>query len=250
MGSTVCQAVAADPELELVAGVDPYHSGLELSRVAGVEGIDTLVSGDPQVFLDAGVEVVVDFTEASAARKNLAWASSHGLHAVVGTTGFTDTDLKRFRKAFVNSNCLIAPNFAIGAVLLMRFAAQAAPFFDTAEIIELHHDGKVDAPSGTARLTAERMAEASKRWGEDPTTTVVYDGVRGGEGPGGIRIHAVRMRGMVAHQEVILGTTGQTLTLRHDTIDRSSFMPGVLLAVKRVGELPGLTLGLDELLEL
>ncbi|MCZ7630382.1 MAG: hypothetical protein M5U19_15695 [Microthrixaceae bacterium] len=133
---------------------------------------------------------------------------------------------------------------------MMRFAELAAPYFDSAEVIELHHDNKVDAPSGTAMLTVERMARASEQWSEDPTRSVVLEGTRGGEGPEGIRVHSVRLRGLVAHQEVLLGTTGQTLSIRHDSIDRTSFMPGVLLAVKRVGDTPGVTIGLDSLLGL
>lgn len=250
MGATVCRAVAEDPELVLVAGVDPFHSGLELSRVADVAGIDVQVSGDPSSFIDAGVEVVVDFTEANAALENLAWVAEHGIHAVVGTTGFSDEDIAGFRGMFTRSNCVIAPNFAIGAVLMIRFAEMAARFFDTAEIIELHHDGKVDAPSGTAMHTAERIAAASVEWSPDPTKTWLLDGARGGVGPGDIHVHSVRMRGMVAHQEVLLGTTGQTLTLRHDSIDRTSFMPGVLLAVKTIDRHPGVTIGLDSLLDL
>ena len=250
MGATVCQAVAADPGLDLVAAVDPHHSGLELSRVAGVAGIDLQVSADPQAFVDAGARVVIDFTEATAARRNVVWLAQHGLHAVVGTTGFSDADIELFRASFTTSNCVIAPNFAIGAILMMRFAELAAPYFETAEIIELHHDNKVDAPSGTAALTAERMARASSDWGDDPTTSAVLDGARGGVGAGGIHIHSVRMRGMVAHQEVILGTTGQTLTIRHDSIDRTSFMPGVILATKAIADHPGVTVGLDSLLDL
>jgi 4-hydroxy-tetrahydrodipicolinate reductase len=133
---------------------------------------------------------------------------------------------------------------------MMRFAELAAPLFDSAEVIELHHDEKIDAPSGTALLTAERMAAASSDWAPDPTTQVVLDGARGGEGPAGIRVHSVRLRGLVAHQEVILGTTGQTLTLRHDSFDRSSFMPGVVIAVRAVADRPGITVGLDPLLGL
>jgi 4-hydroxy-tetrahydrodipicolinate reductase len=135
-------------------------------------------------------------------------------------------------------------------VLMMRFAELAAPWFETAEIIELHHDQKADAPSGTAMLTAERMAAASSEWADDPTKTVVVEGARGGTGPGGIHVHSVRLRGLVAHQEVLLGTTGQTLTIRHDSIERTSFMPGVLVAVKAVADRPGLTVGLDPLLGL
>lgn len=248
MGSTVCRAVAVDPGLELVAAVDPHHAGLEVSRVAGAEGCEVMISGDPVALGEAGAEVAIDFTDAAAARENLRWLAGAGVHAVVGTTGFTIDDLQAFERAFTSSNCVIAPNFAIGAVLMMRFAAMAAPYFDTAEIIELHHDAKVDAPSGTAVLTAQLMADANATWGIDPTTETLYPGARGGEGPAGIRVHSVRMRGMVAHQEVIMGTTGQTLTIRHDSIDRTSFMPGVVMAVKAIGSCPGLTIGLDALL--
>jgi 4-hydroxy-tetrahydrodipicolinate reductase len=251
MGTTVCQAISADPDLDLVAAVDPLHVGLDLRQVAKVDGGGDLhIAADAQAFLDAGVDVVVDFTVLEAARQNLAWAAEHGVHAVVGTSGFTDADFAQIGSLFTSSNCVIAPNFAIGAVLMIRFAELAAPWFETAEIIELHHDNKVDSPSGTAVYTAERMAAASDRWGDDPTTKENIPGARGSKGPGGIPIHAVRMRGMVAHQEVILGTTGQSLTIRHDTIDRSSFMPGVVLAVKKVADHPGLTVGLDKLLGL
>jgi len=144
--------------------------------------------------------------------------------------------------------CVVAPNFALGAVLMMRFAELAAPWFDTAEIIELHHDAKVDAPSGTALTTAGRMAAASDQWGADPTRVETVVGARGGTGPGGIHIHSVRLRGLVAHQEVLLGGPGQSLTIRHDSYDRQSFMPGVLAAVRHVPHRPGLTVGLDVLL--
>ncbi len=161
-----------------------------------------------------------------------------------------DEDLDDLRRRFDRSeaNAIIAPNFAIGAVLMMRFAELAAPYFETAEVIELHHDAKVDAPSGTAMLTAQRMANASPDWAEDPTETVVIEGARGSEGPGGIRVHSVRLRGLVAHQEVLLGTTGQSLSIRHDSYDRTSFMPGVLLAIREVRRQAGLTIGLDALL--
>jgi 4-hydroxy-tetrahydrodipicolinate reductase len=196
------------------------------------------------------VQVVVDFTHLEAARENLLWLAANGIHAVTGTTGFSDDDYQSFNAAYTSSNCVIAPNFAVGAVLMMRFAELAAPYFETAEIIELHHDAKLDAPSGTAMLTAERMAAASADWAPDPTRTELLSGARGGEGPAGIRVHSLRLRGMVAHQEVILGTTGQTLTIRHDSYDRDSFMPGVVLAVKAVADRPGVTIGLDALLDL
>jgi 4-hydroxy-tetrahydrodipicolinate reductase len=242
MGRTVCTAIAADPELELVAGVAPNAAG------RSIEGIP--IAADRAALLDAKADVAVDFTVLEAAKANAAWCAAQGMHAVLGTTGFTEADIEELRGAFTRSNCLIAPNFAVGAVLMMRFAELAAPFFETAEIIELHHDAKADAPSGTAMMTARRMAAASSQWGADPTTKEVLPGVRGGKGDGGIPVHSVRLRGLVAHQEVLLGTTGQSLTIRHDSYDRASFMPGVLLAVKRVADHPGLTVGLDAYLGL
>jgi 4-hydroxy-tetrahydrodipicolinate reductase len=209
-----------------------------------------MISRGIEALAGAHADVAVDFTAASAARENLDWCAEHGVHAVVGTTGLADHDIAHLRERFRDSNCIVAPNFAIGAVLMMRFAELAAPYFDTAEIIELHHDKKVDAPSGTALLTASRMAAASADWGSDPTTAEPLAGARGALGPAGIHVHSVRLRGLVAHQEVLLGTTGQTLTLRHDSYDRASFMPGVLLAVKAVAARPGVTVGLEALLDL
>ena len=251
MGSTVCRAVIHDPELQLVAAVDPYHVGIDL-RQLGVEAAGVQVAGGAEALEHAGAEVAVDFTVVDAARENLSWCADHGVHAVVGTTGFTPSDLAHLGERFAagTANAVIAPNFAIGAVLMMRFAELAAPYFETAEVIELHHDEKVDAPSGTAMLTAERMAAASADWSPDPTTKLVAEGARGAAGPGGIRVHSVRLRGLVAHQEVVLGTAGQTLRIRHDSYDRTSFMPGVLMAVRAVRERPGLTVGLDALLGL
>ena len=254
MGAEVCRAVADDPDLQLVAAVDPFHAGEALSESAGITGSDVVIAKSSSAFTDAGVEVAIDFTHAEAAYQNILWCAANSIHAVVGTTGFTASQIDEFRAALTNSNCLIAPNFAIGAVLMMRFAEMAAPFFDTAEIIEFHHDKKIDAPSGTATATAQRMADrmlaAGQRWADDPTEKEVYVGSRGGLGPADIRVHAVRMRGMVAHQEVILGTTGQTLVIRHDTTDRTSFMPGVVLAAKRIAQVPGLVFGLDPYLDL
>jgi 4-hydroxy-tetrahydrodipicolinate reductase len=252
MGATVCRTVAADPELELVAAVDPFHAGVDIRQAAGVETPALVVQDSADALAEAGAEVAVDFTELAAATSNLAWCAAHGVHAVVGTTGFAEADLARVRELFGPgpANCFIAPNFAIGAVLMMRFAELAAPWFESAEIIELHHDQKVDAPSGTAMLTAERIAGASAEWHPDPTTREVISGARGGPGPAGIHIHSVRLSGLVAHQEVLFGTTGQSLTIRHDSYDRSSFMPGVVLAVKSVAGHRGLTVGLDALLGL
>jgi 4-hydroxy-tetrahydrodipicolinate reductase len=242
MGSTVCRTVASDPDLELVAAVDSGAAG-EL-----VEGLP--IAKELKAFADAGAEVVVDFTAADAARTTVPWLAMHGIHAVVGTTGLTADDLALFAQEFGRGgpNCVVAPNFSISAVVMMRCAEIAAPFFDTAEVIELHHDGKLDAPSGTAIATVERMAAASDEWAPDPTRTEVIAGARGGAGAAGIHIHSVRMRGMVAHQEVILGARGQSLTIRQDSYDRESFMPGVLLACKKIAEQDGLVVGLDKLL--
>jgi 4-hydroxy-tetrahydrodipicolinate reductase len=244
MGSTVCAAVVASDGLELVAAVDP-------SRVGAPAGPAVDIAGEIEALGAVGAEVAVDFTIPAAAVANAEWCARNGIHCVIGTTGIDDGALDRVRAAFAAGGglgCIVAPNFAIGAVLMMRFAELAAPWFPTAEIIELHHDAKVDAPSGTAMLTASRMAQASGDWAADPTRVHRVPGARGGEGAGGIRIHSVRLRGLVAHQEVVLGGPGQSLTIRHDSYDRQSFMPGVLLAVREVARRPGLTVGLEELL--
>jgi len=250
MGSTVCRAVHEAPDMELVAAVDPHHAGIDLHQL-GVHGTQIQVAAKASALQDAGAEVAVDFTVVDAARQNLRWCADNGVHAVVGTTGFGEAELAELAELFdgAGANALIAPNFAIGAVLMMRFAELAAPYFDSVEIIELHHDQKADAPSGTAIATAQRIAAASKDWAEDPTTNTVADGARGAL-VDGIPVHSVRLRGLVAHQEVLLGTTGQHLSIRHDTTDRTSFMPGVLLGIRKVRETPGLTVGLDRVLGL
>ena len=253
MGSAVAHAIHAADGLDLVAAVDPSFEGIHVGEVTGINGKHFAVvsSAESLVFEESPtVDVMVDFTHIDAARENLEFCAVHGIHAVVGTSGFTEGDYGAIGERFTSSNCLIAPNFAIGAVLMIRFAELAAPYFDTAEIIELHHDAKVDAPSGTAVSTAERIAGASSRWADDPTESLTIAGARGAEGPSGIHIHSVRMRGMIAHQEVLLGTMGQTLTLRHDSYDRSSFMPGVILAVRRIQQVSGLTVGLDRILDI
>jgi 4-hydroxy-tetrahydrodipicolinate reductase len=246
MGTAVCAAVSVDPALTLVAAVDPHAVGDDRAGVA--------VAHDLRAFADAACDVVVDFTVADAARTSVPWLAMHGIHAVVGTTGLDDADIDAFRQAFGDgpAHCLLAPNFAISAVLMIRFAELAAPYFDTAEIIEYHHDRKIDAPSGTAVNTAERMAAArgDVPWRRDPTEREVYRGARGGTGPTGIHVHSVRMQGMIAHQDVILGALGQTLRIRQDSYDRDSFMPGVLLACKHVADHPGVTVGLDRVLGL
>jgi len=251
MGLTVSQAVIDDENLDLVAAVDPQHAGIDLDQL-GLHGTGLQMSTGPEALTHAGAEVAVDFTVLDAARENLEWCAEHGVHTVVGTTGFTADDIDALRKRFdeAEANALIAPNFAIGAVLMMRLAELAAPFFETAEVIELHHDNKADAPSGTAMMIARRMADSSSEWAADPTKSVVAEGARGGVAPGGIRVHSLRLRGLVAHHEVVLGTTGQSLSIRHDSYDRTSFMPGVLLAIRGVRERPGLTVGLDALLDL
>lgn len=262
MGRAVCEAVRADSELELVAAVDPRlapgasgRESLDPGALLGIEAVGVHTGASIDDLLEVGTEVAVDFTEATAATANMRWCASHGVHAVVGTTGIAPGDLEDLRGAFEASkaNCVIAPNFAIGAVLMMRLSALAAPFMDSVEIIELHHDAKVDAPSGTALRTAEliddaRRSAAADAWRPDPTTKTVLPGARGGTGPGGVHVHSVRLHGLVAHQEVVFGAAGQSLAVRHDAYDRTAFMPGVVLAVKEVGSRPGLTVGLEPLL--
>jgi 4-hydroxy-tetrahydrodipicolinate reductase len=233
MGSTVCQAVEAADDLELVGRFD---LGDELGELAGAD-------------------VAVEFSTPAATLANVLHCIRRGVHAVVGTTGWSEDKLDRVRWALDTSpgtGVLIAPNFSLGAVLMMRFAAQAARFYESAEVIELHHPDKADAPSGTAVLSARLIAEHRKDSGlpaiPDATTTAL-EGARGAD-VDGIRVHAVRLRGLVAHQEVLLGGPGEQLTIRHDSFDRISFMPGVLLGVRRVAGLPGLTVGLEQLLEL
>jgi 4-hydroxy-tetrahydrodipicolinate reductase len=242
MGQSVCSAVMQAESLELVAAVDLASDESEEM----LEGIP--ITQEISDFFKAEVDVVVDFTIAEASKNNLPLLAEEGVDAVVGTSGLSDQDVLKIEKKFNESSCLIVPNFAIGAVLMMHFASIAAPWFNTAEIIEYHHNQKKDSPSGTAIATAERMSSASNQWDEDPTINESIAGARGAKLKG-IPIHAVRMKGMVAHQEVIMGSTGQTLTIRHDSPDRESFMPGVLLAVQGVASLPnGLTIGLEKLL--
>jgi 4-hydroxy-tetrahydrodipicolinate reductase len=203
-------------------------------------------------FDQTGVDVAVDFTHPDAVMHNLKSCIDAGVHAVVGTTGFDDARLAEVREWLDGSSVgvLIAPNFGVAAVLMMRFAAQAARFFDSAEIVELHHPGKADAPSGTARRTAELIAEG--RAGMPPmpdATTQSLEGARGAV-VDGVHVHSVRLAGLVAHQEVLLGGAGETLTLRHDSYDRASFMPGVLIGIRQIASRPGLTVGLDALLDL
>ncbi len=235
MGQQVCRAVDAADDLELVAMVD---AGDWLFSVA-----------------DADTQVVVDFTHPDVVMDNIRFAVDQGIHAVVGTTGFTQERIDTVRGWLADSpqtGVLIAPNFGIGAVLSMRFAQLAAPFYDSVEVIELHHPGKADAPSGTAVRTAELIAQARKAagLGDSPdATTQARDGARGAD-IDGVHVHALRVTGMVAHQEIVFGAEGETLTLRHDSLDRASFMPGVLLAVREVISRPGLTVGLESLLDL
>ncbi|MFI7248405.1 4-hydroxy-tetrahydrodipicolinate reductase [Micromonospora chalcea] len=234
MGMEVCKAVDSAADLELVAAVD---QGDDLATVA-----------------QAGAGVVVDFTTPDAVMDNLRWCVENGVHAVVGTTGFTEQRLAEVRGWLADwpgVGVVIAPNFGIGAVLMMQFAARAARHFESVEIVEQHHPRKLDAPSGTATHTARLIAAARADAGLGPVPDATRDEVAGARGADidGVRVHAVRATGLVAHQEVLFGTTGETLTIRHDSYDRVSFMPGVLLAVREVGRRPGLTVGLDALLD-
>ena len=245
MGREVCRAVAADPDLALVAAVSRSAAGRSLADEVGLEGeAGGLVLADRlEALIDAGAEVLVDFTAPSFAAEHVGWGIDHGIDVVVGTTGFEIDEA--WRDASVG--IVVAPNFAIGAVLLMRFAEQAAAHLPSAEVIELHHDRKADAPSGTALLTARRIAAARGEVPPAPAGDDAHPGARGADVEG-VRVHSVRLPGLVAHEAVVFGGQGQTLTLSHDSTDRTSFMPGVLLAIKAVGARPGLTVGLDELL--
>jgi 4-hydroxy-tetrahydrodipicolinate reductase len=233
MGATACAAIEAADGLELVGRIDL--------------GDDR----DPA----ATADVAVDFTRPDAVLDNVRWCIQHGVHTVVGTSGFDDDRLAQVREwlsAAPAVAVLVVPNFSIGAVLMMRFAAQAAPYYESVEIIELHHPDKADAPSGTARRTAELVAAARIESGLGAVPDATTDELAGARGAevGGIRVHGVRLRGLVAHQEVLFGGIGETLTLRHDSIDRESFMPGVIAAVRGVRDTPGLTVGLDAVLGL
>ena len=233
VGATMVAAVEAAADLTFTAGVD---------------------AGDPlSLFTDSETEVVIDFTHPDVVMDNLKFLIDNGIHAVVGTTGFTDERVSQVQAWLEESRTtavLIAPNFAIGAVLSMQFAKQAARFFESVEVIELHHPQKADAPSGTAARTARVIAEARKGLPPNPdATSTGLEGARGAD-VDGIPVHSVRLAGLVAHQEVLFGTQGETLTIRHDSLDRTSFVPGVLLAVRTVREHPGLTVGLEPFLDL
>jgi 4-hydroxy-tetrahydrodipicolinate reductase len=233
MGQAVVEAVKGADDMHLVAAID--------------------IGVPPTALREAGADVIVDFTTPDAVMRTLKACIASGIHCVVGTTGFTEERLDQVREwcaASPEVGVLVAPNFGIGAVLMMRFAALAAPYFDSAEIIELHHPDKVDAPSGTAAHTARLMAQA--RVGRPPAPDATAHEVPGARGAviDGIPVHSVRVQGLVAHQEVILGGVGETLTIRHDSLDRSSVMPGVLLGVREVARHPGLTVGLADYLDL
>lgn len=229
MGSETCRAVDADGDLELVA------------RVGRDDPLEMLVS--------ARAEVAVEFTTPGSVKENVRFCLSNGIHCVVGATGLSDADLDEIREWTGPANALVAPNFALGAVLMMSFAAAAAKHFDTAEIVERHHERKADAPSGTALRTARMMSAARGRAWASKRGDESLPGSRGGDA-GGIHVHSLRVPGSVAHQEVVLGAPGETLTIRHDSLDRTSFMPGVILAVKRAPDLGGLVVGLENLLDL
>jgi 4-hydroxy-tetrahydrodipicolinate reductase len=230
MGAETCRTVDADDQLELVA------------RIGKGDDLTALVDG--------GVDVAVDFTTPTAVKDNIHFCVTHSIHVVVGTTGLTDDDLKEIADWIqgTNARVIVAPNFALGAVLMMSFAATAARYFDSAEIVERHHERKLDSPSGTSLRTADLMTEARSGVWDAPSGTESLAGSRGAEREG-LRIHSLRLPGSVAHQEVIFGGQGETLTIRHDSLDRSSFMPGVVLAVKKVASLDGLVVGLEHLLD-
>ena len=228
--------------------VDAVEAADDLTFTVGVDAGDSL-----ELFTDSQTEVVVDFTHPSVVMDNLEFLIGAGINAVVGTTGFTDERIAQVRSWLADQPdvaVLIAPNFAIGAVLSMEFAKQAARFFESVEVIELHHPHKADAPSGTAARTARLIAEARKGMAPSPdATSTGIDGARGAD-IDGVRVHSIRLAGLVAHQEILFGTQGETLTIRHDSIDRTSFLPGVLLGVRNVADHRGLTVGIEPLMGL
>ena len=242
MGHIVFLAVSKDPDMELVAAVNPSHAGKRLPTAVEVVA-------DPNALVGAGVEVAVDFTRPDAVMDNVRFCIEHGIHAVVGTTGVGPDRLEEIEGLLRDRpevGVIVAPNFSVGAVVGQRLAEEAARFFPAAEVIELHHDQKLDAPSGTAAATARRIAAARKDAWSGPTGGEAF---RGGDVEG-VRVHSVRLPGLVAHQEVIFGAQGQTLTIRHDAPDRWSYVPGILLAIREVRNRPGLTVGLEPLLDL
>jgi 4-hydroxy-tetrahydrodipicolinate reductase len=235
MGSEAVKAISAANDLEVVAQIDLGDS------------LDQLIA--------SGAQTIVDFTHPDAVMGNIEFAINNGINVIVGTTGFDEKKLnliKGWLAANPKVGALIAPNFGLGAVLMMQFAAQASKYFESVEIVELHHPAKVDAPSGTAARTAELITQARRSVNKEAmpdATTSALDGARGAK-IGDVQVHSLRLRGLVAHQEVILGDLGETLTIRHDSIDRTGFMPGVLLGVRKVGSTPGLTFGLEHFMDL
>lgn len=251
MGREVVKAVSAEKDMELCGAFDLHYHGEDVGAIAGVGKLGILISPSLEKMLDEGKpDVVVDFTAPHSVFDNVMKIIEKA-HAVVGTTGLTDTQIEEIRLKCerTGKNAVICPNFAIGAVLMMHLAEIASRYFSSVEIIELHHDGKLDAPSGTALATAKKIAPNIKAKKEEKEIKISLDGVRGGE-TNGIHIHSVRLPGLVAHQEVIFGGMGQTLTIRHDSIDRSSFMPGVILAIREAVKRQGVTVGLESLLNL
>jgi 4-hydroxy-tetrahydrodipicolinate reductase len=252
MGLMVCRAVAETDDLALVAAIDRSKVGQKIGALIGHPKIDVPVADELDRLLEAEVEVAIDFTHPDVVMDNVRWCINHAVHLVVGTTGVSQEDLHEIERGLgdegAESNVIVASNFALGAVLMLRFAFEAVRHFPAVEVIELHHDQKADAPSGTAIATVRRLEQARAEAWHGPLHESL-EGVRGGD-VDGIRVHSVRLPGLVAHQEVIFGGQGQTLTIRHDSTDRSSFMPGVLLAARAVMTRPGLTVGLEPLLGL
>jgi 4-hydroxy-tetrahydrodipicolinate reductase len=250
MGLMVCRAIVESGDLALVAAIDRSKVGQGIGAAIGHPEVDVPVSDELDRLLEANVEVAVDFTHPDVVMDTIRWCVDHAIHLVVGTSGITEAHVEEIERTIGDegseSNVVVVPNFALGAVLMERFAAEAVRYFPAVEVIELHHDQKADAPSGTSLATARRLDQARERTWEGPGAESL-PGVRGGD-VDGIRVHSVRLPGLVAHQEVIFGGQGQTLSIRHDSTDRSSFMPGVLMAVRAVLTRPGLTLGLEPLL--
>lgn len=253
MGSEVVRAVTSQDDMELVGAVDVVGNGEDIGRLVGLEPLGVQVTSDLlECLRSVDATHAIDFTAPNTVKANTVTMLDAGVRPVVGTTGLSETDIAELQELAEQRGLggVIAPNFAIGAVLMMRFAVQASKYFPSVEIIELHHDRKLDAPSGTAIRTAEMIVTA----GLKPTARGIHEteslaGARGGALEG-VRIHSVRLPGLIAHQEVILGNEGQTLTIRHDSMSRTSFMPGVILAIRRVTDMSRLVYGMESLLEL
>ena len=253
MGKAISQELILEKDIELIAGFDSYNKGMDIGTFLGGAKSNNIVTDSYEDILKQQPDIIIDFTTADIARKTIEWAINNNIDIIVGTTGLNDGDLEKFEKMAggSDSKVFIVPNFAIGAVIMMKVSAKIAGYFDDCEIIEMHHDKKQDAPSGTSIATAENISK-NKVFGSDRLKKGEKENIessRGGFGKG-IHIHSVRLPGLVAHQNVLFGAKGQTLSIRHDSMDRTSFYPGVIMAVRTIDKIPNYTFGLDSLIDI